>query len=114
MRAVCCILGSFALLLTLSAADAPPQLHVDGNQLKTSDGKTVRLHGVNIASLEWNSKGEHVMQSVVEAAVNWNCNIIRLPLSQDRWFGKTKDQKDNGAAYQKIVHDVVELASSKH
>jgi hypothetical protein len=113
MRCTLFCLASIGFALTSLAADAPPMLRVDGNQLKTPDGRTVRLHGVNIASLEWNSRGEHVLQSVPEAIEHWNCNIIRLPLSQDRWFGKTKDQKDGGAAYRKIVHDVVEIASSK-
>ena len=99
--------------VVLSSQCAPALLHVEGNRLKASDGQTVRWQGVNIASLEWSSKGEHVLNSVTEAIDHWGCNCIRLPLSQDRWFGHTRDQKDEGVAYRKIVQETVELASTK-
>lgn len=102
------------LLLVLTAAvghGAPPMLHVTTNVLKTPEGKVVRLQGVNIASLEWSSRGENVMKSAQEVLEHWNCNCIRLPVAQDRWFGRTADQKDGGAAYRKIIADIVQFAS---
>ncbi|MDR0315740.1 MAG: glycoside hydrolase family 5 protein [Treponema sp.] len=91
-------------------------LHVEGNKIYNDKGEEVRLRGVNVCSLEWNSGGDNVLDSVYEVMVNWNCNIVRLPLSQDRWFGKVSDWStpqppDNGAQYRQIVDDVVALAS---
>ncbi len=107
-----------AFVIAVSVASiaiaAPPELHVKGNRLLTSENKTVRWHGVNIASLEWSGRGENVLKSVKEVTENWNCNCIRLPLSQDRWIGRGSDQKDDGANYRKIVRDAVQLASSKN
>ena len=86
-------------------------LHVEGNKILNEKGEKVRLTGVNTCGLEWDSRGEHILNTVYEVFANWNCNIIRLPLSQDRWFGKAPEQADNGAEYRKIIDDVVKLAS---
>jgi hypothetical protein len=90
-------------------------LHTAGNKILNENDKEVRLVGVNICSLEWNSKGDNVPASAREVFKNWNCNLIRLPLSQDRWFGKVSDWStpnppDGGAQYRKIVDDVIKLA----
>jgi len=37
----------------------------------------------------------------------------RLPLSQDRWFGKAPEQDDQGKAYRAIVDEIVKLCVSK-
>ena len=75
----------FSLLVCFAVCvnAAPPALRVDGNRLKTPDGRVVRWQGVNVASMEWSSKGEHVLQSIPEAIDNWGANTIRLPLAQD-------------------------------
>ena len=90
-------------------------LHTEGNKIFNEKGQEVRLAGVNICSLEWNSKGDNVLFSVYEVFSNWNCNIVRLPLTQDRWFGRVSDWStpkppDDGQQYRKIVNDAVELA----
>lgn len=90
----------------------PPALHAAGDLLKTSEGKTVRLQGVNIPSLEWSNTGEHVLKSVGVAMGDWKANVIRLPLAQDRWFGKASGQNDGGKAYRAIVQQVVSAISS--
>jgi len=92
-------------------------LHTAGNKILNEKDEEVRLVGVNICSLEWKSDGDNVLSSVYEAFANWNCNLVRLPLSQDRWFGKVSDRStpnppDGGAQYQKLVDDVVNLALS--
>src|SRR4051794_14468246 len=109
MRTLFLLVTIFLPLLCRGAATQPPELHVDGNRLKTGKGKIVRLHGVNVASLEWSSRGENVLKSISEVTGHWNANCIRLPLSQDRWFGKAPEQKDEGAAYRKLVQDAVTL-----
>ena len=90
-------------------------LHVNGNKVYNENGDEVRLVGVNVCSLEWNSRGEHVLASVYEVFANWNCNVVRLPLSQDYWFGKvsnwsTPRPPDNGAQYRKTVDEIIQLA----
>jgi hypothetical protein len=94
-----------------------PMIHVEGNKIYNAMGVELRLKGVNICSLEWNSRGDRVPESAHEVFTNWNCNFIRLPLSQDRWFGKVSDWStpnppDGGMQYRQIVDDVVELALS--
>ena len=83
-----------ALILVGSALAAetpgPPALKVVGTQLQTLDGKAVRLYGVNVPSLEW-GQGEHVSESLRVAIDDWGANVLRLPLSQDRWFGRTRE-----------------------
>lgn len=92
---------------------APLPLHVAGTLLKNSRGQTVRLRGVNIPSLEWSNTGDHVLQSVSVAIGEWHSNAIRLPLSQDRWFGRAEGQTDGGAAYQQTVDTVVNAISAR-
>ncbi len=96
-----------------TATGGPPSLKVAGNRLKTSEGAAVRLEGVNIASLEWKAQGDNVLKSVAVAIDDWGANIIRLPLSQDRWFGKAKEQNDGGAAYRKLVKQVVDAVAAR-
>ena len=91
----------------------PPPLKVEGNRLTTAGGTAVRLQGVNIASLEWINSGEHVLQSLAVAIDDWGVNIIRLPLAQDRWFGRAKEQNDGGVAYRKLVQEVVQAAAAR-
>jgi hypothetical protein len=89
-------------------------LKVDGVQIRNSKGDVVRLRGVNVASLEWTSNGEgHVLRSVKTAIDDWKVNHIRLPLAQDRWFGKAPEQKDEGKAYRALVREIVDLCASK-
>ena len=89
---------------------SPPPLHTEGNRVCGPDGRPVRLEGVNVASLEWANEGERVVESLGVAYDRWNCNLVRLPLSQDRWFGKAPGQADGGAKYRSIVDDAVAAA----
>ncbi len=111
MRVIRAMFALAALVAGLSAAPLP--LHVQGNQLLDSTGNAVRLRGVNCASMEWSANGEgHILTSIGVAVKDWHANIIRLPLSQDRWFGKAPGQTDGGASYRALVHKAVELCSA--
>jgi len=94
----------------------PPALHVDGNKLRDGNGRPVRLQGVNIPSLDWSNTGEHLTQSVDTALKDWKATLIRLPLSQDRWFGKAGGTPagDDGTAYRKVVDRVVRQIASRN
>lgn len=92
---------------------APPVLSVRGAKLVDPAGEVVRLIGLNIPSLEWSNEGEHVLRSLEVAIDDWRANCIRIPLSQDRWFGSAPGQTDDGRAYRKLVEEMVSRSASK-
>jgi endoglucanase len=92
---------------------APLALHTEGTQVLDSAGTPVWLQGVNVPSLEWSNGGERVLASVIEAVDGWKANVIRLPVKADRWFGRDKGQKDDGAAYRALVDQAVLACSSR-
>ncbi len=92
----------------------PLPLKVVKTHVVNSRGERVRLRGVNAACLEWSTNGEgHILKTVDVAIRDWHANHIRLPLAQDRWFGKAPEQKDDGRAYRAIVKRVVEACGSQ-
>ena len=96
------------------AIDAPPPaLKVVGNQLQTPDGKAVILRGVNVPSLDWMPEGDHVLQSVIVAVADWKCGAIRLPISDEFWFGRGPRQNDGGAAYRALVQSCARAANAR-
>ena len=90
----------------------PPALHAVGNRLCTAAGQEVWLQGVAVPSLEWSNSGDAVLASMVAAIDTWKANIIRLPVMDERWFGK-KDQTDNGVAYRALIAQAVQAAASR-
>jgi endoglucanase len=99
---------------TAPSSVLPRPLKVVGTQILNDRGESVTLRGVNCASMEWTSDGQgHILQSVKVAIEDWHVNHIRLPLAQDRWFGKAPEQKDEGKAYRALVKEVVDLCASK-
>jgi len=90
----------------------PLLLKVAKNQLVDSRNQPVRLRGVNTACLEWTSNGEgHILDTVKTAIADWHVNHIRLPMSQDRWFGKAPEQTDGGTSYRALVDQVVDFCT---
>ena len=87
------------------------RLHTDGARVLDAGGKPVWLYGVNIASLEWTTAGDHVPESVSRAIHDWKVNLIRLPLAQDRWFGRMTNQTDGGASYRALVDGIVDTCA---
>lgn len=103
---------SALLVIATGAWAAPLPLKVYKTEVRNIRGQRVRLLGVNVASLEWTSNGEgHILDTVQTAIHDWHANIVRLPLSQDRWFGKGPEQKDGGTAYRALVKQVVDTGS---
>jgi hypothetical protein len=90
----------------------PMCLHTKGKKVLDAGGKPVWLYGVNIASLEWSTGGENIEESVNRAINDWKVNLIRLPLAQDYWFGKTTNQTDGGAAYRILVDKLVDACAA--
>jgi hypothetical protein len=90
-------------------------LKVVGTKILDSNSQPVRLRGVNAASLEWTSNGEgHILQTVNVAIRDWHVNIIRLPLSQDRWFGRAREQNGDGKLYRELVQQVVDECATQN
>ena len=90
-----------------------PQLHTKGNKILDDKGNKVRLCGVNCACMEWTSNGEgHILNTLKVAIHDWNANIVRIPLSQDRWFGIAPEQHDQGVGYQTLVQQIVDYCAS--
>ncbi len=88
--------------------EMPLALKVVGTQVLNSRNQPVRFHGVDAASMEFTSNGDgHILETVNVAIRDWHVNIIRLPLTQDRWFGKAPEQTDGGKAYRELVHEIV-------
>jgi len=102
-----------AALVCAGTQKALPQLHTKGNMILDENGNKVRLCGVNCACMEWTSDGEgHIMDTLKVAIHDWKSNFIRIPLSQDRWFGTATEQHDKGAAYQALVQQIVDYCAS--
>jgi Endoglucanase len=91
----------------------PEEIRVVGNRLQTAAGREVWLQGVNVPSLEWSSKGENVLRSVVVAIEDWKANVVRLPVKDTYWFGKGEDQSDGGKRYRELVDAAVTLAANR-
>ena len=92
----------------------PLPLKVEKTRVVNSRGERVRLRGVNAASLEWTSDGEgHILDTVKTAISDWRVNHVRLPLAQDRWFGKAREQKDDGQAYRALVKTIVDECAAR-
>lgn len=92
------------------------ELHTEGNKVFNAKGEKVRLVGVNVAPLVWMSYSEDILDMVNTACDDWKANTIRLPLSQDRWFGFAKEQQgvdENGARYRAQVEDIVAAIASR-
>ncbi len=104
----------FLSLIACASAGAtqPSALHVVGTKILNEKGQPVLLRGVNAASLEWTSDGEgHIIDTVRVAVKDWHANIVRIPLSQDRWFGMGPEQTDKGVAYRALVRKLVDSIS---
>jgi aryl-phospho-beta-D-glucosidase BglC (GH1 family) len=102
---------------TLSLIDGgkpmPVMLKTQGNQLVTPQGQTVWLQGVNIPSLEWTHKGQHIISSIAISIEQWHANIIRLPVHTKFWFGTSGLQHDGGKAYRELVDQAIQAIASR-
>jgi hypothetical protein len=117
--------GACAALFALGGAPAwgvPPPLVVSGSQIVTSSGCTVLLKGVDVDGLEFSSNGYSgswpgsLLSVAQEAVTGWGCNVIRLPLDQDWWFGcsNSRGAPSSSAAYQSIVNSIVQFCSDNN
>ncbi|HEY0780049.1 MAG TPA: cellulase family glycosylhydrolase [Gemmatirosa sp.] len=91
-----------------------PALHVQGNTLVDTAGRTVRLHGVNRSGTEYACiQGYGIFDgpsdsASVAAIAAWNTNAVRVPLNESCWLALdgVKPQY-SGATYQQAIADYV-------
>ncbi|MDB6155225.1 MAG: celA [Chthoniobacteraceae bacterium] len=95
-----------------SPEQLPKPLQVAGNRLQTPAGKTVRLQGLAVASMEWAAGGEHILKSIETGLTDWKANCIRLCLRDDFWVGKGPYQNDGGMGYRRLVEDAINACAS--
>jgi len=91
-------------------------LRTEGTKVLDANGNPIRLVGVNRAGLEWESNDNEILTSVQQACDDWNCNVIRLPVSQDRWFGFAPEQQARdvmGEKYRKTVDTILETLTQR-
>ncbi len=74
------------------AASVPTGLHVVGNQIEDGSGRAIIPHGVNrmggeYACLSGLSFDGPINQTVVNAMLSWDVNIVRIPMNEDCWLG---------------------------
>ena len=88
----------------VGAATALPPLHVEGNLLVDSAGRSVELHGANVSGTEYMCAEDlgiaavPIDQSAVLAIRGWRANAVRVPLNEHCWLGI-----DDGAATPQFV-----------
>lgn len=90
------------------------KIQVSGNQIVDGLENALRLQGVNLCGLEWLIHDENIERSVTEALDNWNCNVIRIPLNQDFWFGYGEGQNDSGVSYRETFDRVLKEAVKRN
>ncbi len=81
VKSILCICGAITALVLgqQSTFAAPPALHTVGNKVADMKGRTVRLQGVNVPSLDWDPAGERVLESIDVALSSWNANNMHTP-----------------------------------
>ncbi|HOB19628.1 MAG TPA: cellulase family glycosylhydrolase [Candidatus Atribacteria bacterium] len=108
------LLLSAAVPVGLAEGETDVTLYVRGNKIVDGQGNIVRLYGVNCPSLEWTPRGDQMPEAVIEAFDNWDCNLVRLPMSQDFWFGHHSSQNDGGAEYRRLIDEIVNIARERN
>jgi len=111
----CCILMAACKSKTPTAPEGPAAisaLHTDGRWFLNEQNERVHLKGVNIPGLEWDANDSHIIQSV-NVAISWGCNLLRIPVSQDRWYGYAPEQSDDGSHYRDVVQTIVDIGEEK-
>lgn len=91
-----------------------PALHVSGNRLVDTAGRTRRLLGVNRSGAEFMCvQGRGIWDGPVDdasirAIADWKANAVRIPLNEECWLGLSNVKPEYaGANYINAVKDLV-------
>ncbi|MDR1560469.1 MAG: glycoside hydrolase family 5 protein [Clostridiales bacterium] len=90
-------------------------LRTEGAKILNTEGDEIRLLGVNRAGLEFDANDDKIAASVMYAFDVWHCNIVRVPVSQDRWFGFAEEQQDDpgGQKYRAKIDGIIAGAAER-
>jgi endoglucanase len=98
------------------AASRAPRLHVSGNELVSSSGARVVLHGVDRSGTEYACvQGFGIFdgpnnQASLTAMKKWHINAVRVPLNQACWDREPYVRaRYRGTAYRNAVKNYVKL-----
>lgn len=91
----------------------PAAVRVSGARLVDDRGREVWLQGVNVVSLEWSARGEHVREAALRAIEDWGANTLRLPVVESFWFGRDPSLRGDHADYRARVDEIVMLAANR-
>lgn len=120
------LLGSAAVITTLKtptqarAASVPTGLHVVGNQIQDGSGHVIIPHGVDRMGGEYSciSSGAGTFdgpttQTVVNAMLSWDINIVRIPMNEDCWLGiNGEPASESSTQYQTDMKNWVNLLNA--
>ena len=95
-------------------AIASMRLHTRGNHILNNQGKIVIVHGVDLPSMEWTDRGQHIRRSLAWAVKHWHIQIVRIPTSDARWFGQMPGQSHGGTIYRHILDQLIMYAARHH
>lgn len=98
---------------TPAKAKWPAELRVQGNRLVDPSGKVVLLQGVNAPGFESYPGDTHAIKSTLVALDDWHANVIRLPVNDEFWFGRSGYQSDGGKSYRDHIDHCVMLAANR-
>jgi hypothetical protein len=117
--ALCAIALSLSWVpLPVGASTELLSLHVEGNRLIDSSGRSVVLHGVNRSGTEYMCAQDlgifagPVDQASVLAIRNWRANAVRVPLNEHCWLGVddgVPTPQFVGEAYRQAIESYVDL-----
>lgn len=115
--AILFLVGLFLSFPSFSyAATTVPNIHVSGNLLKDTKGKTVILRGVNRSGTEYMcAQGRGIMDGPsdelsVQVIAGWHVNSVRIPLNEHCWLGLGDIQPQYGGnSYRQFIKNYVSL-----
>jgi Cellulase (glycosyl hydrolase family 5)/Bacterial Ig-like domain (group 3) len=103
------------LFVIAGPARAELAIHVHGNQLVDSEGRSIRLLGVNFSGAEYSCIQDRGIwsaptdQSAIEAMAAWHIDVVRIPLNEDCWLGIDGAPAEySGAVYRQAIHEFVQ------
>ena len=98
---------------TPDPAKFPRPLHVEGPKLLDDRGREVWLQGVSLTGMESVAADRQIEKSTVVAIEDWKANVVRVPVKENFWFGRTDWQNDGGKDYRELCDRVIALAANR-
>src|SRR5260370_26223506 len=113
---VACLVLALGVVAACAGSASSPRLavRVVGNQLANSEGKPIRLLGVNRSGAEyaciqgWGFIDGPTDRRAIAAMTSWQINAVRIPLNEDCWLGiNGASVRYSGARYQAAIRAYV-------